>query len=115
VNQGHDEVPEDCEIEFGTAMQPWLKVQRNFSHLQAPAADGQEFVEEFEAVDVHLTHQRQAALQAQHDEAAHAIAQVPVGPGQAPTGKTVGEGGSTGASITEASYYGEIEEAAPGH
>ena len=39
-------------------MQPWLKVQWNLSHLQAAVADGKELIEEFEAVDVHLAHQR---------------------------------------------------------
>ena len=86
-------------------MKSRLKAQWNFSHLQPTSADGKEFVEELEAVHIHLTHQWKATLEAQHDETAHAIGQVPVGPWKTPTSEMVGEGGPIGTSITEASDF----------
>ena len=83
-------------------MKAGLEAQWNFSRAQLAMADGQQLVQKFESVHIHLADQRQAAFQVEGEKPTHVIGEMPVAVRQGATGQMVGQGGAVRASVAEA-------------
>ena len=108
------EIPDHRQVELGFPRAAGLKTQRHLGDSQVAMAEGQQFIEKLEPVDIHLTDKGETALRPEREEPTHVIAQMAVAR-QAETGHRIRPGGVSLTPLTQAHDRGLRVEATADH